>query len=103
MREHFEQSQEWFRQALFDDAPIQVQAASEWTDDLWFLDRDDRHPQPKQGWWPVQPCRASGRLLGGNLCTLNLLQGSPLEVRRFLRLATRTASRSHATDGAARG
>jgi muramoyltetrapeptide carboxypeptidase len=52
-------------------------AAREWTDDAWFLDRDDRHPQPNAGWWPLRPGRAKGRIVGGNLCTLNLLQGTP--------------------------
>jgi muramoyltetrapeptide carboxypeptidase len=77
MRENFEQTQEWFEQALFDDASIELHPSGEWTDDPWFLDQDDRHPRPNDGWWPLRPGRAEGRIVGGNLCTLNLLQGTP--------------------------
>ena len=76
MRDHFEQTQEWFVRALFDDEPLVVQAAPNWTDDLWFLDQDDRHPRATDGWWQLSPGTASGRVVGGNLCTLNLLQGT---------------------------
>jgi muramoyltetrapeptide carboxypeptidase LdcA involved in peptidoglycan recycling len=31
---------------------------------------------PGEGWWPIRPGRAAGRIIGGNLCTLNLLQGT---------------------------
>jgi muramoyltetrapeptide carboxypeptidase len=75
MRDHFDQTLAWFVEALFDDQPIEVQPAPEWTDDLWFLDQDDRHPEPNSGWWPLRTGTASGRLVGGNLCTYNLLQG----------------------------
>jgi muramoyltetrapeptide carboxypeptidase LdcA involved in peptidoglycan recycling len=29
-----------------------------------------------EGWWPLAPGQAAGRVVGGNLCTLNLLQGT---------------------------
>ena len=44
--------------------------------DLWFLDQDDRTVCPNGGWWALRPGRATGRILGGNLGTLNLLQGT---------------------------
>lgn len=75
MRDHFEQTLAWFVQALFGDSTIEVQPARSWTDDLWFIDQVDRHPLPNAGWWPLRPGDAIGRLVGGNLCTFNLLQG----------------------------
>ena len=30
-----------------------------------------------EGWWTIGGGRARGRLVGGTLCTLNLLQGTP--------------------------
>nr|WP_285706122.1 hypothetical protein [Microtetraspora sp. NBRC 16547] len=48
-----------------------------WSDDLWFLDQDKRELIPNEGWWPIRPGTAQGRIVGGNLCTLNLLQGTP--------------------------
>ncbi len=34
MRDHFEQTQQWFSAALFDDRPIDLRPAEAWTDDL---------------------------------------------------------------------
>jgi muramoyltetrapeptide carboxypeptidase LdcA involved in peptidoglycan recycling len=76
MRDHFEQTQRWFVQALFEQGPIDLRPARAWTDDLWFLDQDNRTVLPGQGWWPLGPGQASGRIVGGNLCTLNLLPGT---------------------------
>lgn len=77
MRDHFEQTLEWFTQALFTDEPVDLDPAASWTDDLWFLDQDDRQVRANEGWWALHPGAATGRVVGGNLCTLNLLQGTP--------------------------
>ncbi|MFI7424096.1 S66 peptidase family protein [Nonomuraea sp. NPDC049684] len=77
MRDHFEQTLEWFAAVLFGDAPVELEASKFWTDDPWFLDQDGREPMPNEGWWPLRPGAAEGRVVGGNLCTLNLLQGTP--------------------------
>lgn len=77
MRDHFEESQAWFIDALFGDAPMDIRPATAWTDDAWFRDQDGRTLIPSDGWWPLQNGTASGRIVGGNLCTLNLLQGTP--------------------------
>lgn len=76
MRDHFEPTGDWFRAAVTGDAPIAVGPSQSWTDDLWFMDQDSRTPVPNEGWWRLRPGRASGRIVGGNLCTLNLLQGT---------------------------
>lgn len=77
MREHFEPTGRWFREALCDDAPVAVRPSREWTDDLWFLDQDARQVLPTDGWWVLRSGHAQGRVVGGNLCTLNLRQGTP--------------------------
>jgi muramoyltetrapeptide carboxypeptidase len=76
MRDHFEQTEQWFAQALFEQGPIDLRPAKIWTDDLWFADQDSRTVYPNDGWWPLRPGQATGRIVGGNLCTLNLLQGT---------------------------
>ncbi|MEP6853803.1 MAG: S66 peptidase family protein [bacterium] len=76
MRRHFEPTGEWFRATVFDDDPVTLRAAEGWTDDLWFLDQDHREVHPG-GWWVLNSGTATGQVLGGNLCTLNLLQGTP--------------------------
>ncbi|MEV0194902.1 LD-carboxypeptidase [Nonomuraea sp. NPDC050691] len=77
MRDHFEQTLRWFTAVMFDTAPVTLSPAPHWSDDLWFMDQDKRHLIPNDGWWPLRPGTAEGRIVGGNLCTLNLLQGTP--------------------------
>ncbi|MFC8801142.1 S66 peptidase family protein [Promicromonospora sp. NPDC057138] len=76
MRDHFEPTGDWFRAAVMDDTPIAVEPSQAWTDDPWFADQDARTPVPNEGWWALRPGRASGRIVGGNLGTLSLLQGT---------------------------
>ncbi len=77
MREHFEPIGEWFRATLFDDAPVVIRPSPQWTDDLWFLDQDVRDVRASDGWWAISAGSAEGQVIGGNLCTVNLLQGTP--------------------------
>ncbi|MFF3667305.1 S66 family peptidase [Microtetraspora malaysiensis] len=77
MRDHFDQTLRWFTAVMFDSAPVALAPSAAWSDDLWFLDQDKREPIPNEGWWPIHPGTAEGRIVGGNLCTLNLLQGTP--------------------------
>ena len=76
MRDYFEQTGQWFARSLMSDEPMEVLPAEKWTDDLWFADQDKRTLRDNDGWWPLSPGRATGRIVGGNLCTLNLLQGT---------------------------
>lgn len=76
MRDLGQQTAEWFRGTLMSDGPIEVSGSEWFSDDLWFLDQDDRTTLPTGGWWSLQPGTAEGRIVGGNLCTLNLLQGT---------------------------
>jgi muramoyltetrapeptide carboxypeptidase len=77
MARHCEQTLEWFTACLLRDDPVELAPAEIWTDDLWFLDQEDREVLPGDGWWPLRPGHAQGRIVGGNLSTLNLLQGKP--------------------------
>ena len=76
MRDHFEESYTWFVDALFGEATMDIRPATAWTDDTWFRDQDGRMLIPSDGWWPLQGGTATGTIVGGNLCTLNLLQGT---------------------------
>jgi muramoyltetrapeptide carboxypeptidase LdcA involved in peptidoglycan recycling len=77
MARHFDQTLHWFTACLLGDGPVRLEPATAWTDDLWFLDQDNREVLPTDGWWPLQHGHTTGRLVGGNLATLNLLQGTP--------------------------
>lgn len=76
MRDHFELTLRWFAGALLGDGPVDLSPGPVWTDDAWFADQDAREVRRNEGWWPLQDGAATGRVVGGNLCTLNLLQGT---------------------------
>jgi muramoyltetrapeptide carboxypeptidase len=77
MRDYFDQTEQWFVQVLLGEEPAELRPSKSWTDDLWFADQDKRTVRENEGWWPLRPGQATGRIVGGNLCTLNLLQGTP--------------------------
>jgi len=76
MRDLFDDTCRWFAAAVMESSPIQPRPSSWFTDDLWFLNQDDRVQYPTDGWWTLQDGDAEGHIVGGNLCTLNLLQGT---------------------------
>ena len=76
MRDHLEQALAWFDACLLTDEAVEIRPAEYWIDDDWYLDQDNRTPTPSDGWWVLREGQAEGALLGGNLCTLNLLQGT---------------------------
>lgn len=49
MRDYFEQTGQWFAQAVFGQGPIELRPVEAWTDDLWFADQDDRTVYPNDG------------------------------------------------------
>jgi muramoyltetrapeptide carboxypeptidase LdcA involved in peptidoglycan recycling len=76
MKHHFGYTEAGFAACVMADEPIELAASPTWSDDTWFLDQEDRHLEPGSGWWVLQEGEAAGTIVGGNLCTLNLLQGT---------------------------
>lgn len=76
MQHHFEPTRDAFVDCLFRDEPFDLRPSDQWSDDEWYLDQRNRRLEPNEGWWPLANGRASARLVGGNLCTLSLLQGT---------------------------
>lgn len=64
------------RKMLMDSGENNVVPSAEWSDDLWFLDQENREFIKNEGYWNIHEGKASGKLLGGNLGTFNLLLGS---------------------------
>jgi len=58
------------------NTPFAVEASPQWSDDAWYEDQDNRTLLPNEGYVVLNVGRAEGTILGGNLCTLNLLQGT---------------------------
>lgn len=77
MRDHFDATLQWFVDALMTNTPVECRPSDYWTADRWYADQDDRTVRPSDGHWVLAPGQAEGRLVGGNLCTFNLLHGTP--------------------------
>ena len=76
MRRHFDQTLAWFVAAVMTGQSFAVDPAVTWSDDAWFLDQENRDIRPNDGFWVMAEGQAEDRLVGGNLCTFNLLQGT---------------------------
>lgn len=73
---HLEYTLDSFIQCLMTDAPFIVEPSAEWSDDAWYQDQDNRMLVPNDGYVVLNEGMAEGTIVGGNLCTLNLLQGT---------------------------
>lgn len=76
MKKGLDYTQEYFLSCCASDDPFEILPSSEWSDDRWFLDQENRRFYPNNGPVVIQEGYAKGTLIGGNLCTLNLLQGT---------------------------
>ena len=64
------------KKMLFEDGAGEIRPSAEWSDDLWFIDQENRQFIANEGWWQLQPGKAEGTLVGGNLGTFILLNGT---------------------------
>lgn len=71
-----EYSIEYIRKCLFSDEPYEIKPSEKWDDRRWWADQKDRTAFDNPGWITINPGKAEGTLLGANLCTFNLLQGT---------------------------
>ncbi|EHS56380.1 S66 family peptidase [Paenibacillus sp. Aloe-11] len=67
----------YFQKLMLEEGSIQIQSSPEWSDDAWYLDQDKRIFHRNAGPYAIHDGEAEGTIVGGNLCTLNLLQGTP--------------------------
>lgn len=67
---------EMFLQAVTNDAPFEIEPSSHWSDDPWYMEEEEKEWIKQDGYVVLQSGRAEGVLLGGNLSTMNLLQGT---------------------------
>lgn len=73
---HLDYTLEYFRKCLLSEDPIEVIPSPEWSDDLWWQNQKARQLIPNPGWHIINPGEAHGTIVGANLCTFNLLQGT---------------------------
>lgn len=73
---YFDYTLEYFKKCLMVEEPFSVDPSKEWSDDHWYLDQDKRQLIKNDGYLIINDGKAKGTILGGNLCTFNLLQGT---------------------------
>ena len=78
MKKGCEYTLEYLQKMLFSDEPVEVKPSTEWSDDLWFIDQEKREFIKNDGYWQIHDGAAEGTIIGGNLCTFNLLLGTDM-------------------------
>ena len=73
---YFEYTLEYFKKCLISDGEFAIEPSENWTDDEWYKNQDKRELIKNDGWLVINKGEASGTLLGANLGTLKLLQGT---------------------------
>ena len=73
---YFDYTLEYFKKCLFSEEPFDLKPSDNWSDDPWYKDQKDRNLIKNPGWLVVNEGKSEGTLLGANLCTFNLLQGT---------------------------
>ncbi len=76
MLKGFEYTLEYFKKMFFQSDEFDIHSSDEWSDDLWFIDQENREFIKNDGMFVINEGKAEGNIVGGNLCTLNLLQGT---------------------------
>lgn len=67
---------DYFRKCLMEENPFEIKSSEEWSDDKWYLDQNTREFIKNEGSLPINEGETEGRIIGGNICTLNLLLGT---------------------------
>lgn len=67
---------EYFKKCLFEAQPIDIRPSKKWDDRKWWVNQKDRRFFKNTGWQIINKGKAEGTILGANLCTFNLLQGT---------------------------
>ena len=70
-----EYSMEYFLKMCMNDE-VNIKPSKEWSNDKWIKNQEERNFIKNEGMKVLNTGIAKGKIIGGNLCTLNLLQGT---------------------------
>lgn len=73
---YFDYTLEYFKKCLLKEDEFSVLPSKGWSDDEWWKKQEERKLINNDGFWVVNEGRAVGTILGGNLGTFSLLQGT---------------------------
>ena len=72
----FEYTEKYFKKMFMGQEEILIENSEEWSNDTWFKQQEERIFIKNSGMKIINKGEAEGKVIGGNLCTLNLLQGT---------------------------
>jgi muramoyltetrapeptide carboxypeptidase LdcA involved in peptidoglycan recycling len=67
---------DYLKKCVFDNKPFSILPSESWSDDNWYLDQEKRAFIPNEGYNVITPGTAEGTIIGGNMCTFQLLHGT---------------------------
>lgn len=73
---YFEYTLEHFRKCVFLESPLTITPSDYWSDDPWYKDQETRKLEKNHGYLVINKGRATGTIIGANIGTLQLLQGT---------------------------
>jgi muramoyltetrapeptide carboxypeptidase LdcA involved in peptidoglycan recycling len=73
---YFDYTLESFTQCLLQEDEYTLEPSEKWSDDWWMQDQSKRTLLENEGWHVINLGSATGPILGANLPTFNLLQGT---------------------------
>lgn len=73
---YFDYTLEYFKKCIFETEQFKITPSKLWSDDWWLTDQTERTLVKSTGWQSISEGCAIGRILGANLSTFNLLQGT---------------------------
>ena len=76
MKKGFDYTENYFEKMLLQDESVKIVSSDEYSDDNWFVDQENRKFIKNEGMVVVNEGNCTGKIIGGNLCTFNLLQGT---------------------------
>lgn len=76
MKQGFDYTMKYFKEMLMIEKQVIIEDSKEWSDDSWYKNQEDREFMKNEGMKAINKGTVEGRIVGGNLCTLNLLQGT---------------------------
>ncbi|PFL19283.1 LD-carboxypeptidase [Bacillus cereus] len=77
MEKGLDYTTDYFLKCLASNEPIEILPAETWSDDSWYINQENREFIKNEGYVSIHEGEATGEIIGGNMSTFNLLQGTP--------------------------
>lgn len=76
MDKGFEYTYTYFEKMLLRNENFEICSSTEWSNDCWWKNQKNREFIKNNGMFIINEGTTEGKIIGGNLCTLNLIQGT---------------------------